>query len=147
MPIPVINKKKFQWLITCEERALTAIECLSMPPLKTSLSREWIEILDYYTKITPQAINKTWPMNASLVPKIKKIKWLYTLFIHKYVKRIKHFGRCFSHTSLLSNHLVCLLAASDSSHEFLVVFLGKGVTISKQYIPKNWQICWHTAIQ
>lgn len=42
-----------------------------------------------------------------------------------------------AHVSLFTNHLVCLLAASDSSHEFLVVFLGKGVTISKQYIPKN----------
>lgn len=59
MPIPVKYKKKFERLITCEERALTAIECLSMPPLKTSLLREWIEILDYYSKITPQAINKT----------------------------------------------------------------------------------------
>lgn len=39
--------------------------------------------------------------------------------------------------SLLSIHLVCLLAAGAFSHEFLVVFLGKGVTISKQYIPKN----------
>lgn len=35
MPIPVIYIIFFQRLITCEERALTAIECLSMPPLKT----------------------------------------------------------------------------------------------------------------
>lgn len=59
MPIPFKYKKKFERLITCEERALTAKECLSMPPLKTGQSREWIEILDYYSKITPQAINKT----------------------------------------------------------------------------------------
>lgn len=59
MPISVIYKKKFQRLITCEERAQMAIECPSMPPLKTSLLREWIEILDIYTKITPHAINKT----------------------------------------------------------------------------------------
>lgn len=35
MPIPVIYINFFQRLITCEERALTAVECLSMPPLKT----------------------------------------------------------------------------------------------------------------
>lgn len=59
MPIPVIYIIFFQRLITCEERAQMAIECMSMPPLKTGLLREWIEILDYYSKITPQAINKT----------------------------------------------------------------------------------------
>lgn len=70
-------------------------------------------------------------MNVLFVLKIKKIKWLYILFIYKYVKRIKYFGRCFLYTFLLFNYLVCLFVVSDFFYEFLVVFLGKGVIILK----------------